>query len=162
MNMLISKPWQTLLALLLLPLIAAYVSQYGFGLEPCILCIYQRIPYAVLAVVVLLYFFLKKKLNARLLFTIVAIGLLLEAAMAFYHVGVEQGVITEGIGCVEQNIAGTIEELRAQLLASPVVACNKPQFMFLGLSMAAWNGLYALGLFAFVIAMRRRYCGENK
>ena len=28
----------------------AYIAEYGFGLEPCILCLYQRVPYAVAGV----------------------------------------------------------------------------------------------------------------
>ncbi|HEY9164284.1 MAG TPA: disulfide bond formation protein B, partial [Magnetovibrio sp.] len=31
-------------------LVMAYVAQYGFDLEPCILCLYQRIPYALVAI----------------------------------------------------------------------------------------------------------------
>ena len=35
-------------------LAVAYISQYGFGFEPCVLCYYQRIPYFAVIVLSLL------------------------------------------------------------------------------------------------------------
>ncbi len=36
----------------------AYIAQYAFGQEPCVLCLYQRVPYAVAGVLGLAALFL--------------------------------------------------------------------------------------------------------
>ncbi len=35
-------------------LVTAYVAQYGFDLQPCVLCLYQRWPYGVAIVIAML------------------------------------------------------------------------------------------------------------
>ena len=49
----------------------------------------------------------------------------------------------------------TLAEL-ARLRAIPVIPCDKPVFVFLGLSMAAWNALYSAGVIAFGFFRLRR------
>ncbi len=135
----------------LLPLAGAYIAQYGFGLQPCILCLYQRIPYAVMAVLLIILLVIKKHLSKKLLCIFLLLSLT-EVMIAGYHVGVEQGIVVQEVGCADESLAlNSIEELRAQLLAKPNVACDKPAFVFMGLSMAAWNVFYALILSAFLV-----------
>lgn len=139
-----------------IPLIAAYISEYGFGLEPCILCIYQRIPYALMVGLAFAAYLLRKKISKKLLMVFL-LFFLTEVAIALYHVGVEQGMIVQEVGCADDVQANSIEELKAQLLAKPNVPCDKPQFEFIGLSMAAWNSLYAAALsFILIVLIKQR------
>lgn len=128
------------------PLGLALLSQYGFGLHPCELCIWQRYPYAVLIGVAVLALCLYKKAKAvRLLLTISVALWLLEAALAFYHVGVEQRWWASATGCSAAGQAGaSLDTLRAQILGAPLVACDTPELVVLGLSMAGWNVVYSL------------------
>jgi disulfide bond formation protein DsbB len=48
-----------------------------------------------------------------------------------------------------------MDALRESLLNAPLVACNDVAAQFLGISMAGWNVIYALGLIA-AIALRYR------
>ena len=40
----------------------------------------------------------------------------------------------------------SVEELQARIQGSAAVRCDEPAFRVLGLSMAGWNAVYALGL----------------
>ncbi len=145
------RPTRRALALVLLlvtaaGLGAAYVMQYGFGLEPCELCLYQRYPYmaavAVLAV----------GLGTGRLQLALALALLLyltDAGIALFHTGVEAGIFALPEGCAAAGgPAGDLAELKARLLAAEPPRCDRPAAVFLGLSIAAWNALLALGLAA--------------
>ena len=147
-----AKTWLKLLALAsALALGGAYVLQYGFGFEPCELCYWQRYPYmAVIAVaavgVVSRY--------VRLALLVVVALFLTGAGIAFYHVGVEQGVFALPAGCAAVGAATTVEDLRAQLMTQ-APACDQVSVSFLGLSLSAWNALTATSLaLASVLALR--------
>jgi disulfide bond formation protein DsbB len=139
----------------LFSLMVAYIAEYGFGLKPCVLCLYQRVPYTVLIGLSLLSLLLMQKEIVRRLLPILALLILLVgAAVAFYHVGVEHKWFAGLDTCSGQGsgVPKTLEEMRAQLLATKAVRCDQPQFVFLGFSMAAWNMLWSLFLAALTAA----------
>lgn len=137
-----------LLVAALFSLASAYTAEYGFGLKPCVLCLYQRIPYAV--VVGLALVMLASKKNQKLswlLLVLCGAAFAVGAILAFFHVGVEQHWWRGLEGCSGGAVANTLEELRAQILGAPVVRCDQPAFEFLGVSMAGYNVLWS-GLLA--------------
>lgn len=139
-------------------LTSAYISQFVFGHQPCILCLYQRWPFfAVIALTSFsLIFFYSKKFQKTVIFLCLAL-LLINSAIAFYHSGVEQKIFN--FGTCSSNVlenAQTIEELEKALLATKAVRCDAPSFLFLGLSMASWNFIYCLTLFALVVLVMRK------
>jgi disulfide bond formation protein DsbB len=125
-----------------------YVMQYGFGLAPCQMCIWQRWPFGILAVVGLIGAFAwpRTMLILALLTMLASIGL------AGYHVGVEQGMIPLPAGCASVGEASSVEELKAMLKAAPP-SCDQLSFTFLGLSLAGWNvvGSTILALFTAIV-----------
>jgi disulfide bond formation protein DsbB len=130
----------------LMALVFAYVGQYVFGLKPCILCLYERIPYmlgAVLAMVGIVY---KKKFS--ILFLLIFISSTLLAA---YHVAVERHIVTSKSCGNNLNLAINIEELRKQLITQEQPSCDKVDFTFLGISLAGWNVLLSLLLSVSII-----------
>lgn len=137
---------------------AALVSQYGFGLDPCVLCLYQRGPYyvAVALLAVTLPWRHHPRIG-RLILALVALAMLIDAGIAFFHVGVEhkwwEGTASCG-GAVPE--AKSLDDLRAQLLNKQPARCDEPALVVLGLSMAGWNMLVALGLAAFAATAARR------
>ena len=125
-------------------LAVAWTLQYGFGLEPCQLCLWERWPY--IAVVLLAFGGLLLG-RPRAAMALAALVLLAGAGLSVYHVGVEQGVFALPEGCVAVGQAATIEELRQQLMqARPT--CDQVTASFLALSLAAWNGLFSVALAA--------------
>jgi disulfide bond formation protein DsbB len=142
-------------------LAAAFASQYIAGLEPCVLCLYQRVPYGAVIALSGLGLGLSglaptpKGVIASLA-GLCAVAFLVNAGIATFHVGVEQHWWqgSEACGAVG-TMARTIEELRAQILAAPVVRCDEVPWSLFGISMAGYNVLASLGLFvASAIAAR--------
>lgn len=137
---------------------AAYIAEYFFGLKPCALCLYQRVPYGVLIVVSLLSIILIKHYRIRNLINYGSVVIIVAGAgLAFYHMGVEYKWFEGLTTCSGQTAKApqTLEEMRAQLLGSKPVRCDQPQFIFLTLSMAGWNMVWSLLLAAAGILMIR-------
>lgn len=134
-------------------LIAALIAQYAFGLEPCILCIYQRWPYGIamlLAVAGLgtLYDERWTKYTAIIVF-MCAIVFFTGGLIAFYHVGVEQHWWASAVeGCAANFETGSIEQLKAMMDKKPAVPCDQVAWSFLGVSMAGYNLLLSFALAA--------------
>lgn len=124
---------------------AALVSQYGFNLAPCVLCIYQRYPYVILMAVAALLFFLRHSKHRDALVYLAVLLLIIGAGIAFFHVGVEQKWWQGTRECGSGMQADSIEALRQKILNAVIVRCDEPAFVLLGISMAGWNVLYSLG-----------------
>lgn len=138
-------------------LLGALVSQYGFGLHPCVLCIWQRWPH--LAAVLLGG--LALALPWRIIPLLGAAAALTTAAIGGFHTGVEQGWWDGLASCsAGPGIAGlTVEQLLdPTIIVAPVARCDAVAFAFLSLSMASWNMILSAGLAAvwLLAAARRR------
>lgn len=126
----------------------ALISQYGFGLHPCVLCLWQRVPYSVIAVAALASLALDRKWTPWFLGAFAAIYLT-EAGIAFFHTGVEAGWWKGTAGCGFQSNKGSdIADLYAQIQSAPLTSCKDVAWRLFGLSMAGWNVIVALGLTA--------------
>ena len=138
-----------------LPLAFALVAQFGFGLPPCHFCMLQRYPYLVVALCGVL---LLRYPDQRYLLTALAIiGWLTTAGFGAYHTGVERGWVTYGGGCVtDTKPAASLDELREQIAQAPQVSCSDTMASFLGLSMATWNSVTALGWVVLTLYIYRR------
>lgn len=128
---------------------AALVSQFGFGLQPCVLCLYQRWPYYIIVPLALIAWPLTAGRPGLRRAVLVLIGLifLAGAGVALFHVGVEAHW-WEGTAECGGNLpsADSLDALRSQLLATKPARCDEPALVVLGLSMAGWNMLAALAL----------------
>ncbi len=132
----------------------AYYTQYVGGLMPCILCLYQRPPHFVAAAAGLaaLAAIGGPKGAARLLLALAALALLTGAGIALFHAGVELKFwpgLAECGGTIAPLPTGG--DLLNSLNDTRIVACDQPSWVFLGLSMAAWNALASLGLAAIAL-----------
>lgn len=141
-------------------LAAAYIAEYGFGLRPCTLCLWQRYPYMAAVALGLLGAVLAGRPGLRRgLLALAALAFLAAAGLAAFHVGVEQGWWPGLPGCSAPAIRQgmTVAELRAVLEArAQVVPCDTPAWTFLGLSLAAYNLLVATVLAAATVLTLRR------
>ena len=87
---------------------------------------------------------------ARILF-------LADAALSFYHVGVEHHWFEGPTACTGPvTKAKTIAELKAQIMNQQAVRCDIPQWTLFGISLAGFNLLAALALAAFSFSAARR------
>lgn len=139
----------------------AYIAQYGFGLRPCILCLYQRWPYRIgLGIGVMAYILAPKA--ARGVWNLLAVMVptfFAGAGIALFQVGVEQHWWQGTEECTGPSITGmTPAELLEKLNAAPVVRCDEIQFELFGISMAGYNGLLSLGLAGFMVIALGAIC----
>ena len=129
-------------------LAVAFASQYWGGLQPCVLCIYQRYPYGVAAALGIIGVLVAARpawLRAILL--LAALAFAVDAGIAAFHVGVEQGWWQGTAECGSTlDLTLSPEELKAQLLNQPLVRCDDVAWSLFGISMAGYNFLYALAL----------------
>lgn len=130
-------------------LAAALTAQYGFGLQPCELCIWQRWPYV--AALVLGGAGALVPGLARWAVGLAGLAFLTGAGIAGFHAGVEYGW-WEGLpGCAGEGLSGgvSMQDLESALAgAERVVPCDEPAFVVAGLSMAGWNFVLSLVLAA--------------
>jgi disulfide bond formation protein DsbB len=126
----------------LAPLAIAFASQYWGGLQPCVLCIYQRYPYGVAAALGLVGLLVAGRLDLlRAVLLLAAVAFLVDAGIAAFHVGVEQHWWAGTSEC-----GSTLDfngDIGKQLLNQPVVRCDEPAWEMFGISMAGYNFLYA-------------------
>lgn len=132
-------------------LAGAFVSQYGFGLKPCVLCLWQRWPHATVMLLAIIALAFRPAFMHRLVLVQV-LALLVGAGIAVYHMGVEWRWWAGTAECTGDIVAKTVEELRRLLTGTKPARCDEPPFVFLGLSMAGWNLVYSLGSAALGIA----------
>lgn len=126
-------------------LAGAYTAQYVFGLEPCILCLYQRIPFAIggaLAIVGV-----ARPEHAKVIMAILIGVFLFEAGLAFYHVGVEQHWWVAATGCSSSGeISANVAEMLKNIQKPSPKPCDEVDWAILGISMASWNVLFSIFL----------------
>ena len=127
-------------------LLGALAFQFIGGLDPCVLCIYQRWPY--LVVVGLCAFALVVKPLARPALFGCGIVFLVGVGLAAYHVGVEQGWVAGTAACGAGGGAASVDELRAQIMNAPTTRCDEVAWSLFGISMAGYNLLISLALAA--------------
>ena len=141
-------------------LAAALFFQFALGYQPCVLCLWQRVPYgAVMAFSIITLLFRQWKGLGDALLAASGLALLAGAGIAAYHVGVEQHwwAGTSACGAVGRA-PQTLEELRAQVLAAPVTRCDEVAWSLFGISMAGYNVFISLALSAFAfVAARAAY-----
>lgn len=163
--------WRGALALVLLAAAGSLglvlIAQYGFGFKPCVLCLWQRIPYLIILVVATIGILPHMRQWAGAVLLLCGLLLLVESGIAMFHVGVEQHWWLGTTGCSIQNTEappGDAKSLREELLSTPVAHCDQITWTFLGLSMATWNVAFALilALYAiYVVFMGRRDDAEK-
>lgn len=136
-------------------LFAAIYSQLALGLEPCVLCLYQRVPFFAAVVLSLIGLAMRGNEKAvRIILGLCALLFLINAGIASYHTGVEQQWWASAVeGCAVPDFSND-PSLWEKILTSPAASCSDIAWKdpVLGLSMANWNIFYCLGLFMGCVA----------
>ena len=138
-----------IVAVCLATLGAAFASEIWGGLKPCILCIYQRWAYGVAAGFGVLGLLLGgDPALRRLLVALAGLAFLGGAAIAFFHVGVEQ-LWWRGTDACHAPVFDpdlSLDQLREQMLNTDFVACDVVPWSLFGISMAGYNVIASLAL----------------
>lgn len=147
----------TVLVLSLGVLAAAFIAQYWFGLAPCVLCLIQRVPFALTATLAGIGLLVPLGERApRIVLATCGVVFLVGGAIAFYHVGVEEHWWASIAGCGGTPVTGLDP---ASLMTAPLAApkpCDRVDWRFAGLTLAGYNTLLSsAAALACLIAARR-------
>ena len=139
-------------------LISAYFIEYILGHQPCNLCLYERIPYF-LAILIVLINYKFNKLEKHLIL-ILAIIFFLATILSLYHFGIEQGFIEESLLCDLENGANIIDKSEIlKQLQQKSINCKDVTFKIFGLSLTSYNIIIC---FLLSLSLIRIYFGYEK
>ena len=142
----------------LIALISAYFIEYILGHQPCNLCLYERIPYFLAILIILINYKYSKQEKYIILF--LAITFFVATVLSTYHLGVEQGFIEESLLCdvgISANITDKDEILKQ--LRQKSVNCKDVTFKIFGLSLTSYNIIVCLLL---SLSLTKIYFGYEK
>lgn len=127
-------------------ILGALGSQFIGGLQPCELCLEQRLPYywglPILALVLVLW----NRLPLPVWYLAVGIVAALFAwgtYLGAFHSGVEWGFWPGPTACTGLGESFSLDALND---LQPVIGCDVVQFRFLGISLAGYNALVSLAI----------------
>jgi disulfide bond formation protein DsbB len=144
-----SWPWVALIASLALLATAHAFETFG-RLAPCELCLKERSVYWLAASIAVagLLLDLSPLRPGRWVSAALALVFLGGAALAAYHAGAEWKFWPGPASCTGGHVEVSTADMARLLHGGPigVPACDKPAWVFLGVSMAGWNALISLGL----------------
>ena len=135
----------------------AIASQYLGGLVPCEMCMWQRWAHVVaigLALVAIL-------LNgapplSRFATALAAIAILASGVIGAFHAGVEYHWWKGLTECSAPAMAGSVQDVMAQIMAAPIVRCDQAQWTLGGISLAGFNAILSLGFSGIILSLLRR------
>ncbi|ETD90708.1 disulfide bond formation protein B [Rhodobacter capsulatus] len=122
-------------------LIAALIFQ-ALGFPPCDLCVLQRWPHLVAAVLGGLMVLLRLPMAFA---GFGALACLTTAGFGLYHSGVERHIFAGPDSCTSNPISSlSAQDLMAQISAAPLVRCDEIAWQVLGITMPNLNAALSL------------------
>ncbi|MCL2469000.1 MAG: disulfide bond formation protein B [Alphaproteobacteria bacterium] len=163
-----SMPWAALVIFTAsaLSMASAYILQFFFSVQPCALCLYQRVPFAVAVILTALAIVAhvvtsysgvdRRHKIGRFFLALCAAAFLINTGIAIYHTGVEFHWWAQTDLCgVNPNLFASqdasVESIRNAIMNTPVVPCDVREPLFFGMTIANGNIFLslALSIFAF-------------
>ncbi len=141
----------------------ALYAQYVQKLLPCILCLYQRKPfYIVIGLSLLALVLIRFPKVARAIVYVCGLTFAVGTGIAIYHVGVQelwwQGpAMCGGV----QSGANSLADLKAQLLAQPIIRCDKIDWTLFGITMPTVNVFFSAALTVFCLIAPSRWMKKD-
>ena len=152
------KLFQVIFLISFIALMSAYFIEYALGYQPCNLCLYERVPYF-LAILILLVNFKYNKLEKHFIFFLIII-FFIATLLSLYHLGIEQGLIEESLLCNLEKGTNIIDkdEILKQLQQKNI-SCKDVAFKIFGLSLTSFNIIISLLL---TISLTKAYLKYEK
>jgi len=136
----------------------ALVSQYGFGLYPCEMCMWQRWPHLAAIIAALVAILLRRQPAMSATFTLLAaLAILTSGAIGLFHAGVEYGWWEGFTTC---STVGPPPPGMSQLdaiMQAPLTRCDVAPWDLFGISLAGFNAIFSIGGALLVFALVRRW-----
>jgi disulfide bond formation protein DsbB len=147
-------------------LFAALFSEAFLGLEPCILCVVQRYPFAIGIALALIGLGVRKNVFlSRIIFAFSGLGFLVNSGVALYQTGIQlrwwlSGIEACSVSFMEDSSPQSILE---NLMSAPMSSCDEITWAdpVLGLTIANYNIVFSFGLFVFCL-LAAWFVNKNK
>ena len=121
----------------------AFIAQYGFGFQPCELCLLQRLPYAATLVFGLMAIMPAVPPQARRQVAVLCAALFaFNAALAAYHAGVEYHWWQGPTACTGRAGNFDLNDLAAAVNRPGRISCDNAALRVFGISMAGANAVF--------------------
>ena len=139
-------------------LAAALYIEYVLGFKPCILCLYQRIPYTLALIISLIAFSYN---NKNILLKFLLLTFISSILISGYHVSIENGIIEPVFSCTGEN-TNIIdkEEILKSLKDNTQVDCKDVNFSLFGVSLATLNFINSF-VFTLIIVYIIKYAKKK-
>ena len=121
----------------------ALISEYGFGLYPCEMCIWQRWPHLIAIILAVGGLILKNRSRSWLLVLGAALAILVSGLIGGFHAGVEYGWWEGVTSCATAIEPGA--DMLDSIMNAPLVRCDVAPWSLLGISLAGYNFLLSVG-----------------
>ncbi len=123
----------------------AFYVELILGHKPCNLCLLERIPFILSIIIICLLSIFKR--HEKIVFLALGIVFMLALILSTYHVGIEQGLISESSIC--RSSSGLKIEDKEQLLKElkkNTISCKNVTFKIFGFSLATINAFVSLAI----------------
>lgn len=121
----------------------ALISEHGFGLFPCEMCMWQRWPHLVAIILALPALVMRNRDWSSLLVIGAALAIIASGLIGGFHAGVEYGW-WEGITSCATTL-GDSDDLLGSIMNAPLVRCDVAPWSLFGISLAGYNFLLSVG-----------------
>ena len=135
----------------------ALIGQYGFGLYPCEMCMWQRWPHLVAIILAFAALLFRTTRWAMPLVVAAALAILVSGLIGGFHAGVEYDWWEGLTSCATNMPAGG--DMLDSIMNAPLVRCDVAPWSLFGISLAGFNFLFSVGgaiLIAILLAKSRR------
>ncbi|CAN5365158.1 disulfide bond formation protein B [soil metagenome] len=123
----------------------ALVSQYGFGLHPCEMCMWQRWPHAAAIFIALAAIALPGRPQvSRICTLLAALAIAISGGIGLFHAGVEYGWWQGLTACSTTPVGGSTQDILNSIMATPLTRCDVAPWSLFGISLAGYNGILSL------------------
>lgn len=142
-------------------IVFALYYQYFEGYEPCVFCIYQRIPYGLVIFFSLICLFLRT--NSNFFQILILLFFFSSLVLSTTHFGIEQGYWSFSTSCSSNvNEFDNIEQLRSSLMNASITKCDEILWSYRGISMAGYNMIFSFVNLLLLIFYKFKVVNEKK
>ena len=129
-------------------LAAALYVEYILGFKPCILCLYQRLPYIAALLIILIAFFYE---NKKIILIFLAFTFMINIVLSGYHVSIEKEFVEPIFSCAGKDTDALEKEEILKSLNNIQPDCKDVDFSLFGISLATLNFINSFVLATIVV-----------
>ncbi len=126
-------------------LTTAFFIEYILGYQPCNLCVIERIPYALVIIIILLNY--KFKDDQAFYSVLLLLVFSFSFIISLYHLGIEQDLIEESSVCDSYNMNLTTKDEILSSFQEIKISCKDVTFKIFDLSLTVYNMILSILMF---------------